>query len=278
LKVHSTPYIRLLCILLILGTPVFSASDDLWINLDEGLDVARFSVNESDADSSITIVRINPEYWNLKIFSTSETNQAKNLSAREWCDKNNLTAAINGGMFDIDYKTHIGYMKSFDHINSTRRNKYLSAVAFEPLKDDLPKFKIYDLDEISLDTLIANYNCVIQNLRLIKHNRENRWEPQIRKWAEAALGEDSAGNALFIFCSQLVAMHEFNERLLALPISLIAAQHLEGGIQAQMYLKIDNNEINLSGGFTTGLTTNNGEGLVSQLPNVIGISFREKND
>lgn len=278
MKAFLTPYIGLISVLLLFCMPAFSSTDDLWNNLDEGLDVALFSISNDEADSSITIIRINPEYWDFKIFSKSETGQSKSYSAREWCDKNKLTAAINGGMFDIDYKTHIGYMKSFDHINSSRRNKYLSAAVFEPLKDNLPKFKIYDLDETSLDTLITNYNCVIQNLRLIKHNRENRWEPQIRKWTEAALGEDSSGNALFIFCSQQVTMHEFNVRLLALPISLIAAQHLEGGIQAQMYLKVGNFEINLSGGFSAGLATNTGEGLVSQLPNIIGISAREKND
>ncbi|MEE9443532.1 MAG: phosphodiester glycosidase family protein [candidate division Zixibacteria bacterium] len=278
MRAPSTVYINLLFLILLFFVPAFSPSNEIWNNLDDGLDVARFSLNELSEDSSITIVRINPKDWNLKILSISETGASRGHSAREWCEKHNLTAAINGGMFDIDYKTHIGYMKSYEHINSSRRNKYLSAAAFDPFGDDSPLFKIFDLDEVSLDTLIANYNCVIQNLRLIKRNRENRWEPRIRKWAEVALAEDFAGNALFIFCSEQVTMYEFNERLLALPINIITAQHLEGGIQAQLYLKNGDYEVNLSGDFSTGISINNQEGLVSQLPNVIGIYPRDKND
>ncbi|MFH1701291.1 MAG: phosphodiester glycosidase family protein [Candidatus Zixiibacteriota bacterium] len=278
MRVNFYHYLFLFCILSFACGTTPIASETIWEKIDEGLEVANFSMIEGETDSSITIIRINPQNWNFKVLSISEIGQTKGSTAREWCEKYNLTAAINGGMFDIDYKTHIGYLKSFEHVNSSRRNKYLSVAAFEPFDNDLPKFKIFDLDEISLDSIMSDYACVIQNLRLIKNKRENRWEPQTRKWAEAALAEDSHGNALFIFCSEQVPMYDFNKRLLALPIDLVAAQHLEGGIQAQMFLKMDEYEINLSGGFSTGLTINNNEGLVSQLPNVIGISRRDKND
>ena len=57
-------------------------------------------------------------------------------------------------------------------------------------------------------------------------------------WSEAALGEDSSGRILFIFSRSPFTMHNFNQELLSLGVNLVAAQHLEGGPEAQFYVRI----------------------------------------
>jgi hypothetical protein len=255
--------------ILIVSPPI--VSDDVWQNVAGGLDIGRFRVAKEapSGDSTVTIVRIDPKLWELKLLAISESGGDHGMTAREWCEKYKLTAAINAGMFDVDYTTHIGYMKSKEHVNSSRTNPYLSAAAFDPRRDSLPLFRIHDLDKTPLDSVLDRYHCVVQNLRLIKRPRENRWSQQNRIWSEAALGEDDQGRALFIFCGSPYSMYDLNKLLLSLPIGLVSAQHLEGGPEAQLYLKHGDTTINLAGNYESGFVQ--GNEFAWPIPNVIGI-------
>lgn len=248
-------------------------SADSWKPIAGGLDIARFAVSQepSAGDSTITIIRIDPTIWDLKLLAISESGHDRGWSAREWCERHDLTAAINAGMFDLDRKTHIGYMRSAGYINSTRVNSYQSAAAFEPKRDTLPAFRLYDLDEMPLDSVIAWYHCVVQNLRLIKRPGANRWSQQDRRWSEAALGEDEDGRALFIFCRAPYSMYDLNKILLSLPIGLVCAQHLEGGPEAQLYLRHGDTVIDLVGDHESGFMQGANR-LAWSIPNVIGIA------
>lgn len=258
-------------VLLLLSAAPSVLSDDNWQHVADGLDVGRFRVTQEtpSGDSTIVVVRIDPARWELKLLAISESGGDQGMTAREWCDKYHLTAAINAGMFDLDHKTHIGYMKSKEHVNSDRTNPYQSAAVFEPRRKGLPLFRIHDLDETPLDTLLDQYHCVIQNLRLIKRPGENRWSQQDRIWSEAALGEDDQGRALFIFCRSPYSMYDFNKLLLSLPIGIVSAQHLEGGPEAQLYLKHGETTINLAGNNDNGAVQ--GTDFAWPIPNVIGI-------
>lgn len=89
--------------------------------------------------------------------------------------------------------------------------------------------RIMDLDLESKDALLENYECIAQNLRLIKRPGINRWSQQSKMWSEAALAEDRDGRILMIFVRSPFSMHDLNEILLELPLGLECAQHLEGG-------------------------------------------------
>jgi hypothetical protein len=246
-------------------------SPDEWISIADGLDMARFPTSEkaSSGDSTIVIIRIDPSLWTIRLLAGSETGDADGMSAKKWCESYGLTAAINAGMFDLDHTTHIGYMKSRTHTNSTHLNSYLSAAAFDPKHDTLPAFRIYDLDETPLDSVLAWYHSVAQNLRLIKRPAENRWSQQDRRWSEAALGEDDKGRMMFIFCRPAYSMYDLNHILMSLPIGLVCAQHLEGGPEAQIYLKHDEVELELVGDHETGFIKSNSKAW--PIPNIIGI-------
>ncbi|MEZ5357683.1 MAG: phosphodiester glycosidase family protein [Candidatus Zixiibacteriota bacterium] len=244
-----------------------------WQKLADGFEIAWFASSDStDSDSMLTIVRVDAKKHKLMFLSVPDSDSAQNISVRKWCEIEQLALAINGGMYDDDMRTHIGVVQADGKIISKHRNKYKSAVAWNPKEDGLPHFRLYDLDEVELDSLLRQYDNVVQNLRLIKRDRDNRWEPDRgHKWTEAALVEDSAGNALFILCRTPMTMYEFNERILALPLGIVAAQHLEGGVQTQVCIRVGEYSEAISGGFESRMDTTGETDFFFKLPHVIGV-------
>ena len=241
-----------------------------WLTLRPGLELGTFQIRDS---AEVSILRINPKQYELVLLTRSEQISAKNKTAKQWSTEHNLIAAINAGMFAQDYSTHIGYMRSKDHVNSSHINKYQSLAAFHPRTPDMPLFQIYDLDnkDVSIDHIKKNYHSLVQNLRLIKKTGENRWSQQTKRWSEAALGEDKAGNILFIFMRTPLSMHDFNNELLALDLQIVAAQHLEGGPEAQLYIKVEHFEAEMFGSYETAFNENNDKHIAWPVPNIIGI-------
>ncbi len=247
-----------------------------WETLAPGLEIARFkgAWPTEFGDSTVIVVRIDPGEWELMLMCVSETGDEHGRSARQWCERYGLAGAINAGMFATDHRTHVGYLKSGAHVNSRKPNKYMSVAAFEPVDPELPKFRLFDLETADLNEIQANYDRVVQNLRLIKRTRENRWSDQNRRWSEAALGEDEDGRVLFIYCRSPYSMHDLNKILLSLPIGLVCAQHLEGGPEAQMYLRVDEREYEFVGSYETGFNENDGLVHAFPVPNILGIIRR----
>lgn len=247
-----------------------------WTPLAAGLDFGTFNASKPSrvGDSQIYILRIDPKLWEPVLIGTSWDSGSENQTARGWCEKYKLTAAINAGMFGGDHLTHVGYLGSKGHINNGNINKYKSVAAFGPKKvKGLPAFRIFDLDEpgITMEKILTDFSSVVQNLRLIKKPGENRWGQQDRMWSEAALGEDSSGRIIFIFSKSPFTMHDFNRELLSLGIGLIAAQHLEGGPEAQLYFRVENVAHEMFGSYETAFRENDENAVPWPIPNVIGI-------
>ena len=224
-------------------------------------------------DSTITILRIDPQNWELKLLCISETGRTGGYTPRRWCELYGLVAAINAGMYEPDHSTHTGYLRNGSHVNNSQVNHYQAVAAFRPRSPDLPLFRIYDLDAegSSMDFINQRYDSVVQNLRLIKRPGENRWPRQEKRWSEVALGEDRSGRVLFIFCRTPYTMHDFNEMLTALPIDLVCAQHLDGGPIAQLYVRTRLVELELVGSYETNSSENDLHQRTLPMPNVIGV-------
>lgn len=248
-----------------------------WESIAPGLELGTFAGPATPlGDGTITILRIDPQRWELRLLAASETGAPSHLTPRRWCEEHGLVAAINAGMFDRDYSTHMGFMSNGSHTNNPRVNHYRSVAAFGPRHEGLPPFRIHDLDApgASMDDVRAHYRCVVQNLRLIKRPAINRWSQQERRWSETALGEDRAGRVLFIFCRTPYTMHDLNETLVALPIDLVCAQHLEGGGLAQLSIRLGDFRRDYVGAYETGGNDKAGDGRTAPLPNVIGVAPR----
>jgi hypothetical protein len=179
-------------------------------------------------------------------------------------------------MYGTDYRTHVGYLRFREHINNDNVNAYKSVAAFDPRRDGLPLFRIFDLDSpgVSMESISQDYASLLQNLRLIKRPGQNRWSPQKKMWSEAALGEDESGRMLFIFCRSPYTMHDLNNELLRLGIGLVAAQHLEGGPQAQLYIHAGEVEFEISGSHGTSSRENDDISVSWPIPNVLGVRPR----
>ena len=246
----------------------------MWKTLELGLELASFPAGKPSlaGDEVVTVVRIDPSAWDLEILCASKEKACSSLTAREWCEQRGLVAAINAGMFAQDRRTHIGFLAADGHMNNSRTNRYESVAAFAPRASGRPAFRIYDLDMgASIEAIRDKYRYVVQNLRLVKRSRENRWSQQARAWSEAALGEDNKGRALFIFCRSPYSMYDFNHILLALPIGLVCVQHLEGGPEAQVYVRAGGQEIEFFGSFETGFFETDLNRTAWPIPSVIGV-------
>jgi hypothetical protein len=242
---------------------VATPRDRAWRELAPGLDLGRFSSRalSPEDDGDVVVLRVDPTLWDLA-YHTAPDHGGQNRSVRAWVEELDLVAAVNAGMYQEDRLSHVGFLQIDGKVRNGTPNDYLSAAVCGPLRRGDPSFRIYDLDETPLDSLRVRYRTVVQNLRLIKRPGDNRWTVRDSGWAEAALGEDSHGHALLIFCQSPLSMHDLNDALLALPLDLVCAQHLEGNLPAQLHVKAGD----------TTLTLPAGE--VPPIPNVLGVKPR----
>ena len=259
------------------GTP--AEADSSWQTLAPGMDIRRVQSRKESllGDSRITVLRIDPGLWELEITGTFQTGEAAGHTAREWSRKQKYTAVINAGMFESDGKTHLGYMRSRDRVFNGKVNAYQSVLAFDAREGKtVPDFQIFDLDvpRNSLPGILTNYMSAVQNLRLIKRPGINQWGKQSREWSEAAVGEDREGHLLFIYSRSPFSMHDLNEELLSSGIGVVAAQHMEGGPEAQLYVHVGATELEMFGSYETSFTENDRNLAAWPVPNVIGVRPR----
>jgi hypothetical protein len=263
------------------GLPVVAVAADApgWQSVAPGLDLGTFTAAKPApvGDSQITVLRIDPGQWVLDCVDVNRTGDPDGRTARQWCETQGLAAAINFGMYAADGRAHVGYLEWNGRVTSSRVNGYQSVAAFDPRPGAArPVFRIFDLDypRTTVSDILKEYRSVVQNLRLIKRPAENRWKPQPKRWSEAALAEDAQGRILFVFARSPFTMQEFNDALLSLPIDVVAAQHLEGGPRAQLYLKVGDHELNLVGGYESGVLESAGNGIAWPIPGVLGLRRR----
>jgi uncharacterized protein YigE (DUF2233 family) len=252
------------------------ATPTAWKELAPGVELRMLGVTEPSAvgDSPIAVVRVDPNGWRLELVGQSATGETSGRSAREWARRHGLAVAINGGMFLEDYTTHVGYMEIAGKVISSRINSYQSVAAFDPHDPAKhPPFRIFDLDVpgVSVQSIRADYGSLVQNLRLIKRPGTNRWSQQDKRWSEAALGEDEQGRILFIYSRTPFSMHDLVRELLASGIGVVAAQHLEGGRLAQLYVKVGDVELELFGAIGSSLGEDGGSTSAWPIPNVLGV-------
>jgi hypothetical protein len=251
-----------------------------WKTLEPGLELAVLAMPKKSevGASQLTALRIDLAHWDLEFVGRSVDGSAKGATAREWCRKHGLVAGINAGMFATDYVTHVGHLRHRGRDLSAHRNTYRSVAAFDPRREELPRFRIFDLDAEGVDwkSITDDYRSDAQNLRLIRRPGTSVWDPKVTDaWSEAALAEDAQGRILFLFCRSPYTMHEFNRQILSLGLGIVAAQHLEGGPEAHIYVRSGGEEIEHFGSFETSFQENDSGSHSWPIPNVLGIRRRE---
>jgi exopolysaccharide biosynthesis protein len=257
--------------------PADARSD--WQSLAPGMEIQRVQSRRQSivGDSKITVLRIDPRLWELEVIGVLQTGEAAGHTAREWAQRQKYAAVINAGMFETDNKTHLGYVRGRDRVVNAKVNGYQSVLAFDPRDGkNVPRVRIFDLDApgSNLQGILADYASALQNLRLIKRPGTNQWGKQSREWSEAAVGEDRDGRVLFIYSRSPFSMHDLNEELLASGVGVVAAQHMEGGPEAQLYVHAGSTELEMFGSFETSFKENDQNSVAWPVPNVIGVRPR----
>jgi hypothetical protein len=266
---------RLVVVVLLLAAlvPAIPVAAD-WSALAPGMEFQWLRPTQATApgDARIAILRMDPAAWQLEVAGLPPAGADAGRSARDWAKAHGLAAAINAGMFAPDYRTHVGYLEWRGQVLSSRINGYRSVAAFDPRDPGArPPFRIFDLDGgVTLQGIRKDYASLVQNLRLIKRPGVSRWSAGGRPWSEAALGEDRDGRILFILSRAPIAMHDLNRELLSAGIGVVAAQHLEGGAQAQLYVGAGPRELDFLGRSAAGLGTEP-HAVAWPIPHVLGV-------
>jgi hypothetical protein len=220
-----------------------------WQALEPGLEYALLDgpASGSPGDGKIAAVRIDPARFELRLANASAPGQGELRTAREWAYRTGASAAINASMYQEDYRTSVSLMRSRDHVNQRRLSKDKAVLAFDPLASGISPARIIDLDCDPLDVAGQSYGTLVQSIRLVSCHRRNVWAPSDRRTSTAAIGTDGAGRVLFIHARTPWPVHDLVNRLLALPLDLRQAMYVEGGPEAQLYVRGGDQELELSG-------------------------------
>lgn len=246
-----------------------------WTRLDEGLSLGTFSsplIGEG-TEESIVVLKIDPRYYRLLLLSSSEHGK-KPRAIDQWCREFSCAAAINASMYATDNLTSTGYMQNGNHVNNRFVNARFGAfLVFNPKKSSLPPVQIVDRHHQDWNAIIGEYDCVVQNYRLIGLAGENSWHKKEneRISSHAAVGMDREGNVLFIFGPQPSGTHDFGEALLKLPLNLLNAMYVEGGSEASLYLNHTERKGIWGNTWQLVLDDSGSDRNAKLLPNVIGV-------
>ena len=245
----------------------------VWKALQPGVDyaVSGWGDQRGAGDDRLHIVRIAPGQAALRaVMASAGDGQARTAGA--WCRERDLAVAINLGMYRDDHRTNVGHAHDPQHVNNPRWvPSYKSALAFGPTGPHLPPAILVDLDAPESRPRLARYGTVIQNLRLIRAPGRGVWTQQPRRWSEAAVAIDGAGHVLFVFSRAPHSMREVNEKLLALPLGIAAAMHVEGGPEASLSIHAGGVDLDLNGSYETGFNENDDERAQWPVPNVLAV-------
>ena len=240
-----------------------------WRDVAKGVEYAALALAPPIplGDGVLHVVRIDPGTATLRAHLASEPGEQAR-TAREWCAAKGLVAAINLGMYQTDMQSNVGHARKGTHVNNRGFNAYRSFLAFDPRRSDLAPAVLLDGEEAGVRSVLADYGTAIQNLRLIRAPGINVWEQQDKRWAEAAIAQDEQGRILFLLTRTPFSMWELNERLLALPLGIRRAMHVEGGPEASLSVCAPGLALHLGGGWESGPDE---AARQRAIPNVVGV-------
>ena len=220
-----------------------------WQLLEPGLEVGLFDGPAAEDDGRpIAIVRIDPARFELRLLNASAPGEGTLRTARAWAGRAGAVAAINASMYQEDYRTSVSLMRTRAHVNQRRVSKDRSVLAFDPVARGAP-VRIIDRDCEDLESAAKGYGTLVQSIRLVSCDRKNVWAPSDRRFSTAAIGVDGSGRILFIHARTPWPVHELVNALLALPIDLRRAMYVEGGPEAQLFVRGGGREHEWVGGF-----------------------------
>jgi hypothetical protein len=251
--------------------------DSPWRVLEPGLELAELTAPQPAdlGDSIIRVLRIDPERFDLRLLNVSASDDGRLQTARDWARSHGLVAAINASMFQTDYRSSVSLMINRSHVNNPRVSKDNAVLAFDRRSESVPRVQIIDRQCQDFESLRKKYRVLVQSIRMVSCEGRNVWAPQEQRWSTAAVGMDRSGRVLMIHCRSPYPVHDLIEMLLQLPIGLRNAMYVEGGPEAQLYVRAGSFEAEYFGSFETGFFEADANRRAWPIPNVLGVERRE---
>lgn len=243
-----------------------------WRPIAPGIEYAAVPVERpvSAGDGILHVVRIDPARAELRAHMASEPGE-RARTAKDWCAVKGLAVAINLGMYQGDMNSNVGYARKGTVKSNGRFNAYKSYLAFGPRTSGLPRAILLDAEDPDARGRLADYDTVVQNLRLIRAPGTSVWEKQGKRWTEAAIASSRDGRILFLFTRTPFTMWEFNRAVLALPLGIRNAMHVEGGPEASLSIRTPAFELHMGGSYGSGARESDASSAQWPIPNVIGV-------
>jgi hypothetical protein len=247
-----------------------------WQQLEPGLELGVLPAPRESAvgDSIVRVLRIDPERFELRLLNASALEDRRPRTARDWSRSHDLVAAINASMYQADHITSVSLMLRPGHVNNPRVSKDNTILAFNRRSPEVPPVKMIDRECDDLEWWREQYGTLVQSIRMWSCRGRNVWEPQSRRFSTAAIATDDRGRVLFIHVRSPYTTHDLIDILSELPLGLSRAMYVEGGPEAQMYVRAGTFEAEWVGGFETATAEDSNNRLAWPVPNVIGISRR----
>lgn len=261
--------------------PIHGPSDDEdggpWVHLEPGLALGTFALTTPDVDhaaamDAVRVLRVDPARFDVRLLNASAPDQGQSLTAREWAQRHDLVAAINAGMYQEDMLTSVSLMRSAAHTNNSHLTRHRSILAFDALDESTPPVKVIDLECEPFEEWKDRYASMVQSIRMLSCTGDNVWEPQPQKATTAAVGTDREGRLVFVHVRVPVGTHELIDALVDLPLDLHRLMYVEGGLEAQLYVRAGGREFEFLGrpvSFPEGVQV-----TAWPIPNVIGVARR----
>ena len=247
-----------------------------WDRLEQGLEFARVKapVKAKDLDSMLTILRIDPKRYELRLMMAN-FNGDKSRSAKQWAREFRLLAAINAGLYLKDNKTAVGYMVDRGRVNNPRLNRWGAVLVFNPKELREKHVRIVDRRCENFKRARERYRTFVQSFRMITCRGGSTFKRSDKRFSIAALAIDRRGRVLFLISASPYSTFEFSLIIRRLRLGIRRAMYLEGGRDAQLYVKAGGVEREIVGkcGRFFGCTTGNPS--ARDVPNVIGIVPRK---
>jgi hypothetical protein len=230
------------------------AAPSPYASLEPGLELALLpGPPATEGDGLIAVVRIDPARFRVELLNASAPGEGRPRSVRDWAFRAGASAAINASLYQADWMTATGLMRSRAHVNHAWVSKDRAVLAFDPLTPGIAPVKLIDRDCEELEQAARPYGTAVQSIRLVSCERKGVWAPSERRFSSAAIGLDGAGRALLIHAASPWPVHLLVEALLAAPIDLRRAMYVEGGPEAQLYVRGGGTEILRFGSSEHGL-------------------------
>ncbi len=246
----------------------------VWRAIEPGLALARVAapIKSTDGDSIITMVRIDPKRFQLRL-ATARAHGEKTQTTADWAKQLGFVAAINAGMYLKDYSTSVGYMRDGRRVINPRLNAFRAVLAFNRRSRRAPPVFIIDRTCAPFKKYRRRYATFIQSIRMIGCRGRNLWKPSTKAWSIAAIATDSRGRVLLIHCASPYSVHRFIAMLQGLKIGIKRAMYLDGGSPASLFVGAGGVKLNLYG--THGSSGPTTFPAPRSIPNVIGIVRRK---